>query len=358
MMIPIQVPTQGVLTVATPDKMDEITFKDLQVLEADFEEFVRKNVGLLFPDDETLLIVGQQLRNQQGGRSDLVAVDGQGNVVLLELKRDVADIVGHKEAFEMQAIRYVANYALISNPQGLVQKLFAPYVSKHLIEFSGKHPSLTASEIANRELGDFLAANKADRDFNHLQRLVLLASSFDPQTLSACAWLAKSGINIRCVQVSPQKYNGQYFLSVEQLIPPPTLEEFYVEVAAPTQVVNRTAVTSQTARQNLPKVPALFQWGLIKAGDILHIKTRPAEQAIVKDQKQVTYEGKDMSYNAWGQSVTGWSSINIYDWAVHESTKKTLDEMRQEKLQQQSQEAAADDQVIDDVLEPDSSFAN
>jgi len=305
-----------------------------------------------------LLVVGQQLRNQQGGRSDLVAVDGQGNVVLLELKRDVADIVGRKEAFEMQAIRYAANYALISTPQDLVQKLFALYVSKHPAEFSSKHPSLTASEIANRELDDFLAANKADRDFNHLQRLVLLASSFDPQTLSACAWLAKSGINIRCVQVSPQKYNGQYFLSIEQLIPPPTLEDFYVEVVAPTQVVNKTAVASQTAKQNLPTMPALFEWGLVKAGDILHIKTRPTERAIARDQKQVTYQGKDMSYNAWGQSVTGWSSINIYDWAVDEKSGKTLDQLRQEKLQQQSLEATMSEQPGEDATELDAGAEN
>jgi hypothetical protein len=35
-----------------------------------------------------LLIVGQQVINKEGGRSDLVAVDGEGNVVLIELKRD------------------------------------------------------------------------------------------------------------------------------------------------------------------------------------------------------------------------------------------------------------------------------
>ncbi len=81
--------------------MEELTLKALNITEANLEEFVRKNIGLLFPDEETLLVVGQQIRNQQGGRSDLLAVDGDGNIVLLELKRDASDITVKKEACEL-----------------------------------------------------------------------------------------------------------------------------------------------------------------------------------------------------------------------------------------------------------------
>src|SRR5438046_526606 len=90
---------------------------DVRITEPDLEEFIRKNVRLMFPSDETLLIVGQQVINKEGGRSDLVAVDGEGNTVLIELKRDPSDIVSRKEALEFQAIRYAANYALIKEPR-------------------------------------------------------------------------------------------------------------------------------------------------------------------------------------------------------------------------------------------------
>lgn len=100
-MIPIQVQGQGAVSLASPDKMEELTLKALNITEANLEEFVRKNIGLLFPDEETLLVVGQQIRNQQGGRSDLLAVDGDGNIVLLELKRDASDITVKKEACEL-----------------------------------------------------------------------------------------------------------------------------------------------------------------------------------------------------------------------------------------------------------------
>lgn len=111
----------------TPGEVEELTLKKLEIQERQLEEFVRKNVQVLFPD-ETLLIVGQQPKNKAGGRADLVAVDGEGSIVLIELKRDVEDIIARKEPFEFQAIRYAANYALIATPQDLVQRLFAPYI--------------------------------------------------------------------------------------------------------------------------------------------------------------------------------------------------------------------------------------
>jgi len=357
MMIPVQLQSQGPISLSTPDKMEELTLQALGVTEAVLEEFVRKNIGLLFPEGETLLVVGQQIRNQQGGRSDLVAVDGDGNIVLIELKRDAADMAARKEAFEFQAIRYAANYALLANTEDLVNQLFASYVSSHLVEFKSRYPNLTgltASEIAAREIADFLAANKADKDFNRSQVIVLIASSFDPQTLSACAWLAKSGIDIRCISITPLKYAQQLFLSVERIIPPPALEGFFVEVAGAARVGNKTSASnSRIARQSLPRMPQLWEWGLIKSGDTLYISTSPAEVCTVKDDKLVSYQGQDMTFNAWGQKVTGWSAINIYEWAIKEmddpKTNNTLDALRKEKVREIELAASASDSAPQSV---------
>ncbi|WP_218017830.1 hypothetical protein [Alkalicoccus saliphilus] len=46
-------------------------------------------------------------------RSDLTAVDANGNIVLIEIKRDRQDIAQRKEPFEFQAARYAASYATI-----------------------------------------------------------------------------------------------------------------------------------------------------------------------------------------------------------------------------------------------------
>ena len=42
-------------------------------------------------------------------------------------------------------------------------------------------------------------------------------------------------------------------------------------------------------------------------------------------------DDKNLTYNQWGQKVTGWSSICIYEWAIHKETGKTLDVLRRKK---------------------------
>ena len=83
----------------------------------------------------------------------------------------------------------------------------------------------------------------------------------------------------------------------------------------------------------------LLEWKLIAPGDLLYISTASSETAVVKDDKQVIYHGQPMTYTAWGQKITGWSAINIYEWTIDEKTKKSLDDLRREKAQEIEQAA-------------------
>ncbi|MEX0703052.1 MAG: hypothetical protein WD069_13235 [Planctomycetales bacterium] len=309
------------------------TLKDLGLVEADVEEFVRKNVQVLFPDDdETLLIVGQQARNAAGGRADLVAVDSAGAIVLIELKRDATDMNARKEPFEFQAIRYAANYALIQTPEKLVELLFAPYIERHRAEFAIKE--LTSHELATRTLGDFLDKNNAKPTFNGWQRIILIASDFDPQTLSACAWLATNKIDIRCLRVQPCELSGHVLLLVEQVIPPARIQEYFVPVADASGTPKAPTGTGTATRQALPKMGQLLDWGLLSAGDLVYIRGHDDKPATILDAKRVQIDGRDVNFNEWGRSVTGWSAINIYEWAIQTKTGKTLDTLRREKIEE------------------------
>ena len=326
----------------TPGQIEELLFStiavrvddaDRRVTEADLEEFVRKNVQIVFPQ-ETLLIVGQQVINKEGGRSDLVAIDGIGNIVLIELKRDPGDMIARKEALEFQAIRYAANYARIADPQELVQKLFAPYIEKHRTEYPKQE--LTSAQLALEILTHYLDTNKINiQEFNQRQRIVLIASNYDEQTLSACAWLSKNKVDLRCLTISPIRHNQQHFLVVEQLIPPPPISDYFVEVAEPTFGGSRQTVSrSKGVKENLPRMPKLLEWGIIKPGDVVYISASPAERAQVVDARTVRYKGREMTFNEWGQTVTGWSAINIYEWTYLESSDRPLDELRRAKMEE------------------------
>ena len=80
MIIPIDLsPGNG---FRVQQEAEKVSFSSMNITEAKIEEFIRTNIRLLFEedDDETLLIVGQQVINLRNARNDLVALDANGNL--------------------------------------------------------------------------------------------------------------------------------------------------------------------------------------------------------------------------------------------------------------------------------------
>ena len=326
MIIPIK--TDANITV---DEMDitETSFKSLNLKESHIEEFIRTNIELLLTD-ESLLIIGSQVTNSEKGRSDLTAIDENGNLVLIEIKRDVEDIKSRKEELEFQAIRYAAGYAKIKTPEELVDKIFAPYVTRYAHEFD--LGGLTPHEKATRILESFLEKNNAMKTFNKKQRIILIASSFDRQTESAVAWLIANHVDISCFTLKPLKVGGGLFLEINRLLPPQLLEDFYVEISEKKTAEVRTEGATGITRTYLPRMDKLFEWELLKAGDTVVIKNFDDSDAVVKDTKSVEFHGEVMTFNNWAEKVTGWSAVNIYEWTLVKGESKTLDQKRREKM--------------------------
>ncbi|WP_306534744.1 hypothetical protein [Geobacter sp.] len=271
--------------------------------------------------------------NRENGRSDLVAIDSQGNIVVIEIKRDLKDCQTRAEAFEMQAIRYAANYSLINNQEDLLNKLYIPYVER-FEKATAIEAKKTVPQFAYDKLNDFLKT----REINRKQQIVLIASEFDPQALSACAWLHKNGIDVTCVTIAPIKHNDQVFLVIEQILPPPSIEEFFVPVASPLSSRTRHDTPAEGGRITLPTMPKLFyEWNLIKPGDIVYIREREDKSAIVESPKRVNYKGESWSFNDWAKDVTGWQAVNIYEWTVLKDAGKTLDQLRREKMREEKE---------------------
>ena len=317
--------------------IEDISFKQLNIKEGDIEEFLRVNIGELL-SDETLLIVGQQVKNSENGRSDLTAIDRNGNLVLIEIKRDMEDIKQRKEPFEFQAIRYAASYAKIDSPEELVDKIFAPYIGNYKEEFS--IGDLTNEEKATRILNEFLFQNKIQNTFNAKQRIILVASKFDNQTLSAVAWLISNGVDISCFEITPKKIGDNNFLDVNKILPTISMDDYYIEIRGKS-ASKSSKQTSESERKTLPKMDKLLEWEVIKPGQVLEIKGYVDSSAVVKTSKLVEYKGDEITFNEWGKRVTKWTTINIYEWAKVVESGKTLNELRKEKIELLEKEDSA-----------------
>ncbi len=315
------------------EKLDSVTFSELGMQENDIEEILRCSIDMLCDDEESMLIIGRQVKNEKLGRSDLTAVDNNGNIVLIEIKRDRKDIENRKEAFEFQAIRYAASYATIASVDDLVKKVYAPYIEKYRSEF--ELGELTSYELGIRKLNEFLTVNGAENSFNKKQKIILVASDYDEQTLSAVAWLNSNNVDMSCFKLTPYKINDEVFLKAEKLLPLTDYDDYYVNLMDKTSPVVKQH--KDITRRSLPKIDAMLDWGVVKVGDIIVAKGRE-DEATLLENGNVTVEGKEMSLLAWLKEVFEWSNIATYDFSVLKDNGKTLAQIREEYMNKQATE--------------------
>lgn len=315
-------------------KLEAVTFSELGMKENDIEEILRCSIDMLCDDEESMLIVGRQVKNEKLGRSDLTAIDNNGNIVLIEIKRDRKDIENRKEAFEFQAIRYAASYATIENADDLVKKVYAPYIEKYRDEF--ELGELTSYELGIRKLNEFLRVNGAENNFNKKQKIILVASDYDDQTLSAVAWLNSNSVDMSCFKLTPYKINNEVYLNAEKLLPLTDYDDYYVNLMDKSSPVLKQS--KDFTRRSLPKIDTMLDWGVVKSGDTIVAKGREDEATLVKNG-YVLVDGKEMSLLSWLKEVFGWSNIATYDFSVLKDSGKTLSQIREEYMNKQAAEA-------------------
>lgn len=313
-------------------KMESLTFAELNMQENDIEELLRKNIDMICDEEESMLIVGKQVRNEQQGRSDLTAIDNDGDIVLIEIKRDLKDIESRREAFEFQAIRYAASYATINDVEDLVNKVYAPYIEKYRDEFKDESASLTSTELGMRKVIDFLEKNNALNEFNIQQKVALVASDFDEQTLSAVAWLNKNGVNMSCYKLIPYKLNNETYIKIEKVLPINDYSDFYVDIIHTETRLPTSKRNSTQTRRSLPRINTMIEWGVVKEGDVIVAKDREDEATLLANGN-VLVEDHEKSLQSWLKKVYGWSSVQTYGFSVHKATGKTLSEIRSEYME-------------------------
>jgi len=131
-----------------------------------------------------ILYVDQQGSPGEGGIFDIVGVDYQGNVVVIELKRDRTprDIVA-------QALEYAAS--IRAEDYEHLNKRYQEFTNNDDISLRNKH-----TEFFDRD--DPLS----EREFNTDQRLLLVGREFNDLSLDMADFLREHGIDVICVSYS------------------------------------------------------------------------------------------------------------------------------------------------------------
>lgn len=309
--------------------IEPTSFSELQMNEHDVEELIKNNTNLI-AEDESMLIVGQQVRNSSNGICDLVGLNQNGDLVLIEIKRDRRDMEVRREAFEFQAIRYAAGFATIKDIDDLISKIYAPFLEKNNV--IKKDLSLTITEQANRNIVTFFQNNNiAIEDFNQRQQIILVASDFDSQTKSAVAWLNSNGVEMFCYKLIPYKIKEELYIESQKVLPLDHYEDYYVDLTnkATTSNIKRKR---QSNRRTLPRIDSMLEWGVVKEGDVLKAKNHDSTAILIKNGN-VQVNGEEKSIQQWLREVTGWPSVETYAFTEHVEKGKTLSEIRREYME-------------------------
>lgn len=162
------------------------------------ESWIESNPSLVL-EDERVLIIGRQVPTNLGGAIDLLGLDRQGNVVVVELKRDRTprDVIA-------QALEY-ASYA-------------AQLDAKHLEAILRSYKDGESVSLAPHHRSHFkLAADEAVA-FNKDQHIVIIGQRVTNHIRQTASYLNSKGIGVTCVEFTYFEGAGDNHLMSQQSV--------------------------------------------------------------------------------------------------------------------------------------------
>jgi len=81
-----------------------------------------------------------------------------------------------------------------------------------------------------------------------------------------------------------------------------------------------------------PRLRDLISTGKIHIGEPVFTKKQPDQLATIIDGDTVDYQGEKLPINTWGQQMTGWSSISIYNSVFLVRTGQPLKNLREQEV--------------------------
>ena len=195
--------------------LEEVEFARLGLRERrDTQERVAANPGIM---GEDLLLISKEFSgfDRASERVDQFAVDANGRLVVIELKRDDSGSDTY-----WQAIKYPS----------YIRRASADQISSML----ASHVEVSEADEAGTMLLNHLDSGGLD-SLNNDQRIILPSHGFAPEVTSAALWFnekAPDEILITCIQLTPYRDEAtdSLYVQANTIIPVPGEEDYQVQI--------------------------------------------------------------------------------------------------------------------------------
>jgi hypothetical protein len=234
------------------EKITEGSFASLNIWErTHIEEWVRSNPEIL---GEDLLVLSTEFDRfvNSSDRLDILALDRDGNLVVVELKRDSA--AGYAD---LQALRYAA----------MVSSMTIDKLSPYYIAYRKKH---YGEQLSDSEARDQIIEFVDSDTFNELSkkpRIILCSEGFSQEITTTVLWLREFQVDIGCVKITPYKIDAKIIIVPSVIIPLQEAKQYLIDIKV------KQEEEEQSSRKNRPKtMRILIERGLLKQGDKIFLK--------------------------------------------------------------------------------------
>lgn len=161
--------------------LEKLEFSSL-ALESRLEDLLEQDISIASPN---WMVIGRQVRTSFDKYIDLLAMDADGNLVVLELKRDKTyrDIIS-------QVLDYGSWIKSLQSED--IAHIYQEYLAKY-------HPD-RANESINAAFSRRFNSTEMPEELNEAHELVIVSSALDPSTERIVAYLAAQyGVRINAV---------------------------------------------------------------------------------------------------------------------------------------------------------------
>lgn len=222
------------------EPIPKAAFRDVGMKERkDLQEWIIHNPQVF---GEDLLVIQKEFSGfaDTKERVDVLALDKQGNIVIIENKLDDSgrDVV-------WQVLKYASYCASLTNVQ--IKDILTDY-----LRTSGR------KENADEILGEFLEDTDFDSKLNtgNTQRIFMVSGDFRKEVTSTVLWLSRYGLRMQCFKASVYALKDQLLFNLEQIIPVKDVGDYEIRMADK----NLAEVSSQEEVKNR-HVRRLEFWG-------------------------------------------------------------------------------------------------